>query len=146
MANTRTITAANSVLLLSAASLFDVPQRIQGFQADDVTDTENMATSEIVPGVDGRLSGGWSYVPTVQNFMLQADSPSVDFFDQIHETMQTLRETIVLNGSLVLPAIGKKYAMTRGFLTGYSKFGGVKKTLQGRRFSVTWERVTVSNT
>lgn len=146
MANTRTITAANSVLLLSVAGLFDTPQRIQGFSADALTGTENLATKELVMGVDGRLSAGWIAVMVPQTITLQADSPSADFFDAIIQAEETAREAYVLTGSLVIPAIGKKYAMSRGFLSAGAKFATIGKTLAPRPFTITWERVTPANT
>lgn len=142
MANNRTITAANSVILLSVAGLFPVPQRIQGFSADDLTDTDGVEPTETMMGIDGRLSAGWVPVPVNQNFSLMADSPSNDFFDAWLQAEETAREKYIATGSLVLPAIGKKYAMTRGFLVGLSKFPAVRRTLQPRRFSIRWERVT----
>lgn len=146
MANTRTITAANSVLLLSVAGLFDVPQRIQGFSADALTGTEALATKELLMGIDGRLSAGWVAVSVPQSITLQADSPSVDFFDAILQAEETAREAFVLTGSLVIPSIGKKYAMTRGFLSAINKFPTIGRTLAPRPFTITWERVTPANT
>lgn len=146
MANTRTITAANSVLLLSVEGLFPVPQRIQGFSADNVTSTDSLASKETLMGVDGRLSAGWVAVAVPQTITLQADSPSNDFFDALLQAEETAREAYVLTGSLVLPAIGKKYAMSRGFLTGITKFPAVGKTLAPRAFNILWERVTPANT
>ncbi len=140
--NNRTITAANSILLLGATGLFDTPQRIQGFAADDVTDVENIQPVETMMGVDGRLSGGYVPVAVPQNFSLQADSESNDFFDTLLSAEEAAREKYVLFGSLVLPATGRKYAMTRGFLYGLMKFPPVKKVLQPRRFTIQWERVT----
>lgn len=146
MANNRTITAANSVLMLSVAGLFDVPQRIQGFSADNITSTDSLASKETMMGVDGRLSAGWVAVAVPQTITLQADSPSADFFDALLQAEETAREAYVLTGSLVLPAIGKKYAMTRGFLTGILKFPTIGRTLQPRAFTILWERVSPSNT
>jgi hypothetical protein len=145
MANNRTITAANSVLLLSVAGLFDVPQRIQGFSADNITNTDNLNNAETLMGVDGRLSAGWVPVSIPQTITLQADSPSNDFFDALLQAEETAREKYVLTGSLVLPAIKKKYAMSRGFLTGIVKFPSVGRTLAPRAFTITWERVAPAN-
>lgn len=145
MANTRTITAANSVLLLSVQGLFDVPQRIQGFSADNITSTDSLASKETLMGVDGRLSAGWVAVPVPQTITLQADSPSADFFDAWLQAEETAREAYIATGALVLPATGKKYAMTRGFLTGIVKFPSIGRTLAPRAFTIMWERVTPAN-
>lgn len=146
MANTRTITAANSVLLLSVAGLFDVPQRIQGFSADALTGTETLATKELIMGIDGRLSAGWIAVSVPQTITLQADSSSIDFFDQVNAAEDQAREAFAFTGSLVIPSVGKKFAMVRGFMNGYQKFPTLGKTLAPRPFSITWESVTGANT
>ena len=146
MPNNRTITAANSVLLLSVQGLFPVPQRIQGFSADNITSTDSLATKETLMGVDGRLSAGWIAVSVPQTITLQADSPSNDFFDAVLQAEETAREAFVLTGALVLPAIGRKFAMTRGFLTGIMKYPSVGRTLAPRAYTITWERVTPANT
>lgn len=142
MANNRTLTAANCILLIGAVGLFDVAQRMQGFATDDVTDMDEVQPGESVMGVDGRLSVGFTPFSTSQNVTLQADSESNDFFDTLLTAEETAREKYVLFGSLVIPATSKKYSMTRGFLMGAVKLPAVKKILQPRRFTIHWERVT----
>ncbi len=46
MANNRTLTAANAVIMLGITGLYDVPRRLQGFSADDVADVEAVSTGE----------------------------------------------------------------------------------------------------
>jgi hypothetical protein len=144
MANNRTITSANSILLLQVAGLFATPVRIQGFAADDLSDTDAIEPAETMMGIDGRLSAGFVPVPVNQNVTLMADSQSNDFFDEVIAAQEQARELYVFTGSLVLPATGKKYAMTRGFLVNVVKFPAVKRSLQARRFALRWERVTVA--
>jgi hypothetical protein len=141
MANNRTLTAANSILMIGVTGLFDNPIRIQGFATDDVMDTESMQPTETAMGVDGRLSAGWAPAPVVQNVTLQADSKSNDVFDQLISAERVAREKYVLFGSIVVPAIGRKLVMTRGFLHSFVKLPGIKRTLQPRRFTIHWEDV-----
>jgi hypothetical protein len=142
MANNRKITAANSIVIISCDALG--MHRLQGFSADAITETDGVAPVETMQGIDGRLSAGWVPVPIVQNITLMADSDSNDYMDNLAGYQEQNRETVILTGSLVLPAIGKKYAMKRGFLTNYPKFPSVARVLQPRRFQITWERVTPS--
>jgi len=93
-------------------------------------------------GVDGFLSAGWTPNPIVTTFMLQADSTSNDMFERWYQAEQTIREKYVASGSIILPATGRKYALTRGFLTNYAPTPAGKKTLQPRSFAVTWQRIT----
>lgn len=138
----KTLTAANSVLLLTVAGLFDVPQQLQGFATDDITDLDAVAPAETISGVDGKLSGGWVYVPIVQNIMLQADSDSVRLFEDWYNAGQVARETYIAAGSIFLPAVKRGFVMTKGFLTSYTPLPAVKKVLQPRKFTITWESVT----
>lgn len=140
-----TITAANAVLMLSVTGLFPVPQQIQGFAADDVYDTEDLETAEILMGVDGKMSAGFVYNPVRQGFTLQADSSSNDFFEAIYSAEQAAREKYFLNGSVLLSSIGKLYTMTAGVVSGYKPLPDAKKVLQPRKFMITWERVLPAN-
>lgn len=138
----RTLTAANAVLLISVTNLFPVPVQIQGFSADDVTDTESLQSVETAMGVDGKLSGGFIFAPVMQNYALQADSDSIAFFEAVYAAMQQARETYVLSGSLMLKSVQRRYTMTRGFLRNYTPTPSVKRILQPRRFSIEWGSVS----
>lgn len=139
-----TITAANSVLMLSVPLLFPVPQQLQGFMADDIFDTDQIKSVETAMGVDGILSAGFVFVEITQNFALQADSDSNNFFDTWWAQMQAAREVYFANGQIALPAVNKKFTMTRGVLSGYKPTPDAKRTLQGRRFQITWNTVAPS--
>lgn len=134
------ITAANASLSLSQAILFPQPQSIQGFAADDVYDLDEIESVETLMGVDGTLSGGFVWKPQPQTIMLQADSPSCQFFDVINTSQIAGQTTYTLNGVLLLPAIGLKMVQTTGYLTRY-KLPGAKKLIQPRRFQITWNLV-----
>jgi hypothetical protein len=55
-----TITIANSVFTLTATAVFPVPQALQGYAADDAFTTEAIAMADVVIGVDGKLSAGYT--------------------------------------------------------------------------------------
>ncbi len=80
MANNRTITSANAVIIISVAGLYDVGQRIQGFTADDISGTDSIEQAEFSMGVDGRLSAGYAPVAVPQTITLQSDSLSAVWF------------------------------------------------------------------
>lgn len=136
------ITGANAQFLLSITTLFPAPTPLQGFAADDIFDTEPLESVETMMGVDGYLSAGFVYVPVRQAIALQADSPSISLFDYWWGTMQATRQTYFANAAVVLPALGKKYAMVNGVLTSYKPIPDTKKLLQPQRFSITWESVS----
>ncbi|MEN2711427.1 hypothetical protein [Sphingomonas sp. VL_57B] len=140
--NNRTLTSANAILLLSVNGLFDTARRIEGFSSDDITDADAIETVETSMGVDGRLSGGYVPVATRQNIVLQADSLSIDFFETWDSAEQAVKEKYVAQGTLLIPATQRKYTLTRGFLRGISRIPGLKKTIQPRRLTIEWERIT----
>lgn len=137
------ISSSNAVLMLTIPDLFPTPQQIQGFAADDVYDLDEIESIEVSMGVDGLLSGGWTWKPQPQRIMLQADSPSNDLFDQWYNAQAAAQTAFLANGVMTLPAISKKFIQSNGFLTGY-KLQGAKKTLQPRGFRITWNRIIVN--
>lgn len=133
------ITGATAIVMLSVPGLFPVPQQLQGFAADDVFDTDTLESAEVLMGVDGRLSGGFVFVPVKQNYKLQADSPSIFFFDSWWSAQQQAQEVLPANGLVLLIATNAKYTLTRGFLTGYKPMPDIKKLQQPRPFAITWQ-------
>jgi hypothetical protein len=138
----RTLTAANSVLLLGIVGLFDVPQQLQGFGTEDIFDTDAIEPAETMMGVDGRLSGGFVPKPIVQNITLQADSASNLIFETWYQAQQTVREIYYATGAISLPSLNRKYVMVRGILTSTTVTPTAKKVMQPRKYGITWERVT----
>lgn len=136
------LSASNAVIMISVGSVYPIPQQLQGFAADDVTDTQPIDTAELLMGVDGKLSGGFIFVPVKQGIILQADSPSNDIFDTWYATEQTLKDKVIAQGVIVFPAIGKKWVMNNGFLSSFPTMPDAKKILQPRKFEITWESVS----
>ncbi len=138
------ITSSNAQILLSVPDLFPTPQQLQQFAADDIYGTEPVQAGETMMGVDGHLTAGFTFVPTVQRYALMADSPSHFFFDQIYAQEKAQQTKFPINGVILLISVGTKFTMTRGFLTTYQPLPDAKKVLQPRTHSITWERVLPS--
>ena len=135
------ITSANALLFLSVQNLFNTPQQIQQFSADDIYDMPSIRSSETSMGVDGILSGGFVFVAIAQTIMLQANSPSNSFFEQWWLAQQVAEDVFIANGSITLNSLGEKWTMTRGYLSGYTPAPRAAKILQPRRFEITWNQV-----
>lgn len=138
------LTAANAVIMLSQATLFPVPQQIQEFAADDVTDIDPARILESMMGVDGVLSFGYVHTDRRQSITLQATSKSNRFFDTIAQQQQAAQDVYPLNGIIVLPAVKLKFIMTNGGLETYKVMPAVKKVLQARTYNIVWNRVDVA--
>jgi hypothetical protein len=140
--NTRTITAANTKLLISVDTIFPVPQLIQGYSADNVVGTDSISPKETQMGVDGRLSAGWTAVQVPMTVNLMADSLSRDFFEQWADYEQQQRESLVASGTLIFPSLGTKYSLVRGFLVSFPRFPNATKVMQPTAYGLQWEQVT----
>lgn len=136
-----TLTAANSVIMLVIPDLFPIPQQLQGYAADDVLTTEAVDSVETVMGVDGRLSAGWVPMPKRQTYTLQADSVSSLMFDAWQQSQEAVRDAFTANAFITLPALGRIYTCTNGYLTNYMPMPDVRRILQPRRFQITWESI-----
>ena len=139
-----TLTSANTIFTLSVVGLFDAPQQLQGFAADDITDIDIRDVAETLMGVDGFLSGGLVKTPVMQSISLQADSASNFIFDQWVSASNVINDIYYANGIILLPSLDTKYTLTRGVLTKYPPIASIKKMLQPRRYSVVWESVSAS--
>ena len=137
--NNNTITSANSILTLVVPGLFPTPVQIHGFSTDKMFDTEAVEITETKTGVDGRLSGGWVFNPTNMTIALQADSPSISFFADLMQASDTAREVYVMSGSIIMPAIGKSFVLTRGFIVSGQKMPSAQKVLQPIEYKTVWE-------
>lgn len=134
----KTLTAANSVILLTVPGLFDTPVQLQGYATDDVFDTDAIEPAETMMGVDGKLSAGWVPKEIKQSYTLQADSDSVQIFDVWYQAQQRVREILRCSGTVILPAVAQKMILSRGVLTSFQP-ATAKKVLQPRKFTITWE-------
>lgn len=137
----RSITAANAIVTITVPGVFQAPQQLQQFSADDIFDTETLKNIEVQMGVDGFLSGGWVFVPVPQSYSLMPNSPSNDIFDQWWAAQSTLIDAIAGFGTVTLPSLQKKWALSNGFLTGYPPMPGAGRILKPRKFEITWQQV-----
>lgn len=137
----RTITAANSVFMLTVGTLFPTAQQLGGFMADDVFDTDDIDISETVMGVDGNLSVGYIPNPVEQTIHIMPDSPTSDLFDAWYAAQLAAREVIICSATIWLPGPQKKYACVKGVLKRTKPIPGVKKVVQGVGYRLTWQSV-----
>lgn len=140
----RTITAANSVFMLSVAGVFNVPQQIQGYTADAAFAVDSVELSQAIVGVDGLMSAGYVTYLVPQTINIMPDSPSLVIFEAWVNAMNTARDVFFASGIVVLPAIGRKFTLNKGVLTNAKPFADVKKTLQPLEYKISWESVSAS--
>lgn len=133
-----TITSANSVYMISVIGLFPLPQQLQGYAADDAFDTAPAENSEVVIGVDGKISAGYVPFLTDQTIHLQPDSPSISLFQAWLAAEKAAKEKFYAAAIISLPSIARKYVCTDGVLKSTVQIPTVKKLLQPQDFIITW--------
>lgn len=138
----RTITSANSILMLTIPGVFPAPVQLQGFATDDIFSMAEVDMAETLMGADARLSAGW--VPAIKalDISLQADSLSNDFFDAWILAESIVHEKYPTNGTIRLLGTGRLYALTNGYLRKGNVMPDAKKVLQPRKFTIEFEAIT----
>lgn len=140
----RTLTTANSVLTIACPTLSIGPVQIQGFATDDAFDTPEVKPVEAVVGVDGQKSSGYVAYLVPFEFILQANSTSIDVMDAIQEGIQALTDDVEITMSLESPALGKLWTGQNGSLTSYKPTPQGKKLLGPQKYQITFERMISS--
>lgn len=136
-----TLTVANAVITLTIPGVYDTPQQLQGFSADNIYDVDQIDSVETLFGVDGKLSGGFVFNPVNQTFTLQADSASCDLFDTWRNAQAAAIEAFACNGQTTLKGLGKTFTMTNGYLVAASPLPRAARIAQPRQFTIRWQRV-----
>ena len=139
-----TITSANSVVSLSVQGLFNTPVQLKGYSADKAWDTAAVVVTETQIGVDGRKTAGLVFNAIKQTFSFQADSPSVQIFEQIYAAQRQARDVYYIAATIDLPATGESYVCNKGTLEDYNAVASAGKVLSAREFSITWGSIQPS--
>lgn len=137
----RTITAANSVFTLLVAGVFPAPRNIEQYAADDQFSVDSVDVAETLMGVDGVMSAGWVPAIIPMQVMLQANSPSVDLFEQWDGAQAVAREIITAVATIILPSVDKSFVLTNGVLKQVKRFPDGKRTLQPIPYMIHWGSV-----
>lgn len=136
------ITSANAVIMLAVTGVFNAPQALQQFAADDIFTNETIQAAETAMGVDGFLAAGFVFAPVPWAVSLMADSPSNDFFDTWYQANVKAIDVFRCNGTVWLPSLQKKYNLNNGALTTYKNMPDAAKTLRSRSFQIILQSVT----
>jgi hypothetical protein len=139
-----TITAANSIFMLSAVGLYNVPVQMQGYAADDAFASEEVEFMEKYMGVDGKMSAGFTPYIVPLDFNLQADSASILIMDAIIAAEKATREKIQLNATIILPSIGMVFAFSTGFLDKGPVGPTAGKVLKPRKYSLAFQDLSAA--
>ena len=142
------ITSANASISLSVASLLGatvLPQvNLSGFATDNIYSTNPVALKEIQMGLDGKLSAGRIFQAIEMTISLQADSPSIPWFDAWNALELAVTDTYWANGSVWLNSLNRKWSLNNGVLHNYQALPDAGRVLERRRYTITWESVSAA--
>ena len=141
----RTLTAANSIYMLTCPGIYDSPVQLQGYATDAAFETAAAEAVEVMKGVDGKMSSGFVPFMTEQTINLQADSASNIVFETIWNTQTTVQEVFPVSALISLPSLARKYNLINGVLRSYSSIPGSRKTLQPRPAIIMWDKISPSD-
>lgn len=132
--NEKTITSANSVMMLRCEGVYDNWVRILGFQADNAWEFGDANIGETRMGVDGRQSIGYTPHETPWTLYLEANSPSIQIMENIRKDFNANMETRFIEIIIEMPSIGKRYT-GKGGMTGMKGGPSGKKMLDGTAYN-----------
>jgi hypothetical protein len=135
------ITAANSSFVLGVTNLFPVAQVMQGYDVDEAFAADDIAVGETKMGVDGIMSYGFVFEAVPLHVALQADSPSINFFESWYTAELAAKDKFQAFATIRYPSVNRTYAFTNGALVNYSPMSSAKKILMPRRFVIHFQKV-----
>lgn len=119
-----TLTVANSVISMTVEGLYPAGVILSGYAADNVFEAGEVENGEYSMGIDGKLSKGFVYNQIPFTLTLQADSQSLDAFEQIYQREVAERTKLDVNLTITLPAAGKRYGLQDGAMRSYKAPSG----------------------
>jgi hypothetical protein len=131
--NPRTITAANSVVMFTAAGYFDQAIQLQGFQVDNAFGFGDATVGETRMGVDGKQSGGWVAHEVPVTVFLEANSASRLQMEQYRAWCNANQETSLCTLDITIPSIGRR-VQASGFMVNQGGGPSAQKLINGTQY------------
>lgn len=138
-----TITSANSVFSIAIDPIYPSAVTLQGYGVDDAFSSESIEKTLMQIGVDGQPALAYVYRTTNITVNLQSNSPSIEIFNRWANTMDSIREALPCNAVIELPALGKRYVLSIGALTGYTPVPTTTEYINDISFTITFSKITV---
>lgn len=132
------LTVANSVFVLGVTGLFDVPQLLQGFVADNPFSQDDVTIAETVMTMEGNLSAGYTPSSIMQTITILPDSPSAQFFSDWVQASKTDSTLFRCYGNLTIPGLQANYTLTSGVLKTAPIIPSAGKILKPLSFKIEW--------
>lgn len=131
--NPRTITAANSVVMFTAAGYYDQAIQLQGFQVDNAFSFGDATVGETRIGVDGKQSGGWVAHEVPVTVFFEANSASRLQIEQYRAWCNANQETSLCTLDITIPSIGRRIQAS-GFMVSQGGGPSAQKLINGTQY------------
>ncbi len=131
--NPRTITAANSVVMFTAAGYYDQAVQLQGFQVDNAFGFGDATVGETRMGVDGKQSGGWVAHEVPVTVFLEANSASRLQMEEFRAWCNANQETSLCTLDITIPSIGRRIQAS-GFMVSQGGGPSAQKLINGTQY------------
>lgn len=138
------ITSSNIVFTLTVPGVFPAPVTMSQFAEDVIFQLEKLTIAETRMSVDGYLAAGIVNNPVPLTIRFLPQSPSINFFETVKTFQKINGQVYEFFGSIAIPAIGKSYTLTRGFLTSVTVAPTANKTLADVEYDMVWESIDPS--
>lgn len=132
--NPKTLTSANSVVMVRCKGVYDEYFRLEGYQTDNAFSFGDVAIGETRMGVDGKQSGGYTPHETQLTVALEANSPSRPRLENIRKWFNSKMETAPVDFIIEIPSIGERHTGS-GFMVGLSGGASAQKLLSGTTYN-----------
>lgn len=137
----KTLTTANAKMMMTLPIL-PVPVEIKGFSVDDLANMDEAQFTESRMGVDGYKSSGFINTSRKLNIVLEATSPSIEYFNLWISAMKTAKESLPITLlTISSKALGYTFTCYNGTLESGKEIPDFKKTTQPITYKIDFESI-----
>lgn len=132
--NKKTLTNANSILRFRCQGIYNNWIEFQGFQVDNRTTLDDRTTAQVLAGVDGYISGGYTHEVQVFNVHLLPNSPQIEMMRVIQKDQDENMEVRTFEFEQVNTSLGRQSSF-EGYLVSSPSGSGGGKLFQGEKYT-----------
>ena len=137
------ITSSDSVLIMIVQDLYPAGIKLEKFSADNIITNESRQSAETRIGVDGKIAAGWIPAIKTVTINLEADSPSLEFIENIIAKQDLNKKLFEISLDITIPSVSKVYSFKKGYIHDVSDMSNLANVLDPREFTIHFESVEI---
>ncbi|EOV0997660.1 hypothetical protein AABD69_08970 [Edwardsiella piscicida] len=138
------ITSANSKLRLVVPAYYPGGIDVDDYAADNMFDTAPLQNAEEIMSADGKYHAGFVFNPADFTITLMPTSSALGKLEDMVAAERTAIAKFVVNATLVVPSLNKKWTMVNGVLFSMPPLPPGRRILQPRPVVFHFETITPS--